>query len=106
MDNEGLNNNIYGSGNHRVSGDVQSTETFRSDDGQKMVVDILKDGSENLDILNSGFAVVAAAGTSNEVVRELFMELKIDEPILEALNRQSKGNKLLQQEQDSQWMQP
>ena len=57
-----------------------------------MVVDILKDGSESLDILNSGFAVVAAAATSNEVVKELFMELKIDELILEALNRQSKGN--------------
>ena len=57
-----------------------------------MVVDILKDWSESLDILNSGFAVVAAAATSNEVVKELFMELKIDELILEALNRQSKGN--------------
>ncbi|KAJ6985393.1 armadillo repeat-containing protein 6-like [Populus alba x Populus x berolinensis] len=72
--------------------DVHSTETFRSSDGPKMVVDILKDGSESLDILNSGFAVVAAAATSNEVVKELFMELKIDELILEALNRQSKGN--------------
>ncbi|KAI5577119.1 hypothetical protein BDE02_09G093200 [Populus trichocarpa] len=72
--------------------DVQSTETFRSSDGPKMVVDILKDGSESLDILNSGFAVVAAAATSNEVVKELFMELKIDELILEALNIQSKGN--------------
>ncbi|KAL9370955.1 hypothetical protein Peur_036095 [Populus x canadensis] len=72
--------------------DVQSTETFRSSDGPKMVVDILKDGSESLDILNRGFAVVAAAATSNEVVKELFMELKIDELILEALNRQSKGN--------------
>jgi len=51
-----------------------------------MVVDILKDGSESLDILNRGFAVVAAAATSNEVVKELFMELKIDELILEALN--------------------
>uniref|UniRef100_U7E203 Uncharacterized protein n=1 Tax=Populus trichocarpa TaxID=3694 RepID=U7E203_POPTR len=44
---------------------LQSTEMFRSSDGQKMVVDILKDGSESLEVLNTGFAVVAAATTSN-----------------------------------------
>lgn len=65
---------------------------FRSSDGPKMVVGILKDGNESLEILDTGFAVVAAAATGNEVVKELLMELKIDELILEVLNRQSKGN--------------
>ncbi|KAJ6368567.1 hypothetical protein OIU78_001037 [Salix suchowensis] len=72
--------------------DVQSTEMFRSSDGPKMVVGILKDGNESLEILDTGFAVVSAAATGNEVVKELLMELKIDELILEVLNRQSKGN--------------
>ncbi|XP_011001200.1 PREDICTED: armadillo repeat-containing protein 6-like [Populus euphratica] len=72
--------------------DVQSTEMFRSSDGPKMVVGILKDGSESLEVLNTGFAVVAAAATGNEVVKELLIELKIDELILEVLNRQSEGN--------------
>ncbi|XP_061978613.1 uncharacterized protein LOC133699399 [Populus nigra] len=71
--------------------DVQSTEMFRSSDGPNMVVGILKDGSESLEVLNTGFAVVAAAATGNEVVKELLIELKIDELILEVLNRQSKG---------------
>ncbi|XP_034917020.1 uncharacterized protein [Populus alba] len=71
--------------------DVQSTEMFRSSDGPKMVVGILKDGSESLEVMNAGFAVVAAAATGNEVVKELFIELKIDELILEVLNKQSKG---------------
>ncbi|KAL9354501.1 hypothetical protein Peur_052471 [Populus x canadensis] len=71
--------------------DVQSTEMFRSSDGPKMVVGILKDGSESLEVLNTGFAVVAAAATGNEVVKELLIELKIEELILEVLNKQSKG---------------
>ena len=64
---------------------------FRSSDGPKTVVGILKGGSESLEVLNTGFAVVAAAATGNEVVKELLIELKIDELILEVLNRQSKG---------------
>lgn len=55
------------------------------------MVGILNDGSQNLDVLNGGFAVVAAAATGNEVLKESFMELKIDELILQILNRQSKG---------------
>lgn len=38
--------------------------------------------------MNSGFAVVAASATGNEVVKESYMELKIDELILEILSRQ------------------
>ncbi|KAJ8766622.1 hypothetical protein K2173_001142 [Erythroxylum novogranatense] len=72
--------------------DVQSTEIFRSCDGPKILISILKDGSKTLDILNSGFAVVAAAATGNEILKESFMELKFDELILELLDRESKGS--------------
>jgi hypothetical protein len=41
-----------------------------------MVVGILKVGSESLEILNVRFVVVAAATTSNEVVKELLIEFK------------------------------
>ncbi|TXG64381.1 hypothetical protein EZV62_011375 [Acer yangbiense] len=68
--------------------DVQSTETFRKSDGPATVVGILKDGIEDLEILNSGFAVVAASATGNEVVKEAYMELKIDELVLDVLSRQ------------------
>jgi len=44
---------------------------LRSSDEPKMVVGILKVGSESLEVLNTRFAVVAAAATGNEVVKEL-----------------------------------
>ncbi|KAJ4716369.1 armadillo repeat-containing protein 6-like [Melia azedarach] len=72
--------------------DVQSTETFRRIGGPTVLVNILKDGFEDLEILNSGFAVVAASAAGNEVVKESYMELKIDELILEILNRQRNDN--------------
>lgn len=53
---------------------------------------VLTDGVENIDILSSGFAVVAAAATCNEVIKESFMELKIDELILRALSVKSEGS--------------
>ena len=59
--------------------DVQSTETFRASGGPVTVVGILSDGIRDLDILDSGFAVVAAAATGNEVVKQSFMELEVDE---------------------------
>ncbi|KAL5855659.1 hypothetical protein ACOSQ4_005461 [Xanthoceras sorbifolium] len=68
--------------------DVQSTETFRTSGGPANVVGILKDGIEDLEILNSGFAVVAASATGNEVVKEAYMDMKIDELILDVLSRQ------------------
>lgn len=53
---------------------------------------VLTDGVENIDILSSGFAVVAAAATCNEVIKESFMELKIDELILRALSVKNEGS--------------
>ncbi|XVF45186.1 hypothetical protein PTKIN_Ptkin02bG0184800 [Pterospermum kingtungense] len=71
--------------------DVQSSETFRATGGPKIVVGIITDGVRDLDILNSGFAVVAAAATGNEVVKESFMELGVDELILQVLSGQAKS---------------
>ncbi|XVE93319.1 hypothetical protein REPUB_Repub01dG0181600 [Reevesia pubescens] len=72
--------------------DVQSTENFRAIGGPTIVVGILKDRIRDLDILNSGFSVVAAAATGNEVVKESFMELGVDELILQVLSGQTKGS--------------
>ncbi|KAM5549153.1 hypothetical protein ABKV19_000536 [Rosa sericea] len=72
--------------------DLQSREAFRASGGPKLVVGILTDGFENLEILSSGFAVIAAAATGNEVTKESFMELKTDELFLRALSIKSEGS--------------
>ncbi|XP_024967518.1 armadillo repeat-containing protein 6 isoform X2 [Cynara cardunculus var. scolymus] len=72
--------------------DLQSTETFRQNGGPKMVVDILSDGTQNVNILNSCFSVVAAATTGNEVLKESFMDLHIDELMVSIMRKHSKGS--------------
>ncbi|GMP48340.1 hypothetical protein CsSME_00015725 [Camellia sinensis var. sinensis] len=71
--------------------DVQSSETFQKNGGPKMVMGILNDGTQNLKILNGGFSVVAAAATGNEIVKESFMDLKIDELMIQILRTHGKG---------------
>ncbi|PIA46448.1 hypothetical protein AQUCO_01500175v1 [Aquilegia coerulea] len=70
--------------------DLQSTEAFRKNDGTKIVVDILNSCHENIAILNSGFSVVAAAATGNELVKESFMDLKVDELLVQILRGKNK----------------
>lgn len=41
--------------------------------------------------MDSGFSVVVAASTNDEILKESFMELKIDELILQILKEQPKG---------------
>lgn len=72
--------------------DVQSTESFRASGGPKIVVGILSDGIRDFDILNSGFTVVAAAASGNEVVKQFFMDLRVDELILQVLSGQTQGS--------------
>ncbi|XP_062023532.1 uncharacterized protein LOC133739751 isoform X2 [Rosa rugosa] len=67
--------------------DLQSREEFRARDGPNVVVSILNDGFGNRDIVFSGFAVVAAASTGNKDTKESFMNLKIEELILQALTK-------------------
>ncbi|KAJ8530952.1 hypothetical protein K7X08_023833 [Anisodus acutangulus] len=72
--------------------DLQSTEIFKESNGPKMVINILNKRKENLSILNSGFSVVSAAATGNEVLKEAFMNLKIDELILQCLREFNRGS--------------
>ncbi|XP_006647944.1 armadillo repeat-containing protein 6 isoform X2 [Oryza brachyantha] len=72
--------------------DVGSTEKFRQSEGPQVVMDILKGGSRSSDILESGFRVVAAASAGNEVVKECFMDLNVDELILQAMREESNSN--------------
>ncbi|XP_030945093.1 armadillo repeat-containing protein 6 [Quercus lobata] len=75
--------------------DLQSTEIFRTSGGPTTVMCILNDNCQNVDILNNGFSVVAAASTGNEVLKESFMEFKIGELIMQILSDpsgQSKGS--------------
>ncbi|KAL0384176.1 UNVERIFIED_CONTAM: hypothetical protein Sradi_2811900 [Sesamum radiatum] len=65
--------------------DLQSSETFKENDGPKIVVGILTNESEDVKILDGCFSVVAAAATGNEVLKESFMDLKIDELIVKIL---------------------
>lgn len=53
---------------------------------------ILNDGIKNVNVLSSGFSVVSAAATGNEVVKESFMDLKIDELIITVLREHRKGS--------------
>ena len=69
--------------------DVGSTEKFRQSQGPKIVMDILKGALENSDILDGGFSVMAAASAGNEVVKDAFMDLKVDELILEVMRNKS-----------------
>ncbi|KAI8014341.1 Armadillo repeat-containing protein 6 [Camellia lanceoleosa] len=71
--------------------DVQSSETFQKNGGPKMVMAILNDGAQNMKILNGGFSVVASAATGNEIVKESFMDLKIDELMIQILRTHGKG---------------
>lgn len=65
--------------------DVQSRETFRQNGGPKVVVGILNGSSKSPDILDSAFAVVVTASTNDEILKESFMDLKIDELIMQIL---------------------
>ncbi|TVU28614.1 hypothetical protein EJB05_20137 [Eragrostis curvula] len=72
--------------------DIGSTEKFRQKEGPKIVMDILRGGSKNPDLLDAGFSVVAAGSTGNEVVKESYMDLKVDELILQLMREKSNSD--------------
>lgn len=72
-----------------ILSDMQSREQFKECHGPKTIVGIL-DVTENLETLAAGFSIVALAATANEILKESFMELKIDEIIMRALTRPGK----------------
>lgn len=75
-----------------VCADLQTTEIFRANGGPKIVVDILSNEREDVKILDSCFSVVTAAATGNEVLKEMFMDLKIDELIFQTLKEHNGGS--------------
>ncbi|KAL8536931.1 hypothetical protein ACS0TY_012208 [Phlomoides rotata] len=56
--------------------DLQSSEIFKEDDGPEIIIDILSNEREDMKVLDGCFSVVAAAATSNEVLKESFMDFK------------------------------
>ncbi|KAG6470020.1 hypothetical protein ZIOFF_070980 [Zingiber officinale] len=70
--------------------DAQSREIFQQNGGPKVVADMLSGNRKNPVILDSSFSVVVAASTNDEILKESFMELKIDELILQILKEQPK----------------
>ncbi|KAH6825934.1 ARM repeat superfamily protein [Perilla frutescens var. hirtella] len=69
--------------------DLQSTEIFKENGGPEIVVGILSNEREDVKILDSCFSVVTAAATGNEVLKELFMDLKMDELIFQILKERN-----------------
>ncbi|TKY69175.1 Armadillo repeat-containing protein 6 [Spatholobus suberectus] len=65
--------------------DVQSTGMFQRCDGPSIVIGFLIDNKQNVEVLSGGFRIVASAATGDEIVKESFMELKVDELILEIM---------------------
>ncbi|GLJ48430.1 hypothetical protein SUGI_1022200 [Cryptomeria japonica] len=72
--------------------DVQSTELFRQSGGPKILMEISDDHNLNNNIIEHACAVVAAAATGNEVLKDAFMEMKIDDLVLRLLKRKEANN--------------
>ncbi|KAL9264446.1 Armadillo repeat-containing protein [Drosera capensis] len=72
--------------------DVPSAEIFLKHGGPSAIMDILQFSGENLDVLNACFSVVSAAATGNEILKESFMNLKIEERIIHIMKTHSKGS--------------
>jgi len=72
--------------------DVQSTEQFRRSRGSNTLMEILNEHNHKSNIVEHGFAVVAAAATGNEVIKETFMEMKIDDLLTKLLKRKENRN--------------
>ncbi|KAJ3700205.1 hypothetical protein LUZ61_003910 [Rhynchospora tenuis] len=72
--------------------DLQSSESFRQCGGLKTVMDILHGAPKILDIRANAFSVISSASTGNEVVKESFMELKVDALLVESVKEESNYN--------------
>ncbi|GAB2250388.1 hypothetical protein Droror1_Dr00016638 [Drosera rotundifolia] len=72
--------------------DVPSAEIFLKHGGPSAVMDILQFSGQNLDVLNACCSVVSAAATGNEILKESFMNLKIEERIIHIMKTHNKGS--------------
>ncbi|GAB2222520.1 hypothetical protein Drorol1_Dr00016638 [Drosera rotundifolia] len=72
--------------------DVPSAEIFLKHGGPSAIMDILQFSGQNLDVLNACCSVVSAAATGNEILKESFMNLKIEERIIHIMKTHNKGS--------------
>ncbi|KAJ8450818.1 hypothetical protein Cgig2_032443 [Carnegiea gigantea] len=72
--------------------DLRSAETFQKCGGPGIIISILRQDSQNLELLNGCFSVIAAAATGNEILKESFVNLKVDELIMNVLNGPNRSN--------------
>lgn len=72
--------------------DVPSAEIFLKHGGPCAIMDILQFSGQNLDVLNACCSVVSAAATGNEILKESFMNLKIEERIIHIMKTHNKGS--------------
>lgn len=72
--------------------DIQSAQTFHKCGGPDIIVGILKQETQSMELLNGCFSVIAAAATGNEILKESFVNLKVDELIMSVLNGPNKSS--------------
>ncbi|KAK9714047.1 hypothetical protein RND81_06G067800 [Saponaria officinalis] len=76
--------------------DVHSNEAFARCGGPDIVVAIMSSiqqhQAESVDLLNACFAVVAAAATGSEILKESFVNLNVDHLIINAFNHIPAGS--------------
>uniref|UniRef100_A0A7C9B1Q9 Armadillo repeat-containing protein 6 n=1 Tax=Opuntia streptacantha TaxID=393608 RepID=A0A7C9B1Q9_OPUST len=73
-------------------GDLQSAETFHKCGGPGIIISILRQDSQNLELLNGCFSVIAVAATGNEILKESFVNLKVGELIMHVFKGPNKSN--------------
>ncbi|KAL6522603.1 hypothetical protein OROMI_031561 [Orobanche minor] len=72
--------------------DLQSSEIFKENGGPEIIVGLLSCERRDEKILGGCFSVVAAAATGNEVLKESFMDLKIDDIIVQIMKEHNGGS--------------
>ncbi|XP_048491705.1 uncharacterized protein LOC104904466 isoform X2 [Beta vulgaris subsp. vulgaris] len=71
--------------------DVPSAQTFLKCGGPDIIIGLLKQDTQNAELLNGCFSVIAASATGNEILKESFMNLKVDQLLINALKGHNKG---------------
>ncbi|XP_021731720.1 armadillo repeat-containing protein 6-like isoform X2 [Chenopodium quinoa] len=72
--------------------DVQTAQTFHKCGGPDIVIGILNQDAQSSEILNGCFSVIAASATENEILKEAFVNLKIDQLMINTLKGDNKGS--------------
>lgn len=70
---------------HHFLSDVRSAQIFHHCGGPPIIISIFNNHTHNSHLLNACFSVIAASATANEILKESFITLKVDELILNTL---------------------